>query len=77
MQILVLCFVIAAILGLFAGLTRVVITASIWFVLGIVIQSLFGSAIVGFFAAMGITVPFESIPALTAVIGVIHGFISN
>lgn len=65
--------VLAAIIGIISGLTRIVVTAAIWFVLGLFIQVCFGPIIVGFAATLGITVPLESIPALTAVIGVIHG----
>ena len=67
--------VLAAIIGIISGLTRIVVTAAIWFVLGLFIQVCFGPVIVGFAAALGITIPLESIPALTAVIGVIHGFL--
>ncbi len=77
MKLLVLCFIIAAILGIVGGLTRVVITACIWFVLGLIVQSVFGPAIVAMASAIGITIPLESIPMLTAIIGVIHGFILN
>lgn len=75
MAILYAIIVIAAIVGLIAGLTRVVVTAAIWFVIGLLIQAVFGPAIVSFFAAFGIIVPLGSIPAMTAVIGVIHGFL--
>lgn len=77
MELLIICFVIAAILGIIGGLTRIVVTACVWFVIGLVIQAVFGSVIVSFAAAIGVTIPLESIPAMTAVIGVIHGILLN
>lgn len=38
--------VLAAIIGIISGLTRIVVTAAIWFVLGLFIQVCFGPVIV-------------------------------
>lgn len=73
-SIIIIVLLIAAAIGIAAGLSKAVISGCVWFVIGLVVQALFGGLIVSLAAAVGITMAASSIPVIFALVGVVVSF---
>lgn len=73
-SIIIIVLFIAAAIGIAAGLSKAVISGCVWFVIGLVVQALFGGLIVSLAAAVGITMAASSIPVIFALVGVVVSF---
>lgn len=76
-SIIFVILLIAAVIGIMAGLSKAVISGCVWFVIGLVIKSLFGAAIVSFTGSLGISLDPSTIPAIFAIIGIIASFVNG
>lgn len=77
LKVIFVILIIGAILGLVAGMTRLVIAGCVWFVIGLGVMHFFGAAIVGFFAAFGLVVSASVIPLVFAAIGIVYSLING
>lgn len=73
-SIIIIVLLIAAAIGIAAGLSKAVISGCVWFVIGLVVQALFGGLIVSLAAAVGIAMAASSIPVIFALVGVVVSF---
>lgn len=77
LKVIFVILIIGAILGLVAGMTRLVIAGCVWFVIGLGVMHFFGAAIVGFFATLGLVVSASVIPLVFAAIGIVYSLIDG
>lgn len=73
-SIIIIVLILAAVIGIAAGLSKAVISGCVWFVGGLVVQALFGGIIVSLASAIGISLAASSIPVVFAIIGVVVSF---
>lgn len=77
LKVIFVILIIGAILGLVAGMTRLVIAGCVWFVIGLGVMYFFGAAIVGFLATLGLVVSASVIPLVFAAIGIVYSLIDG
>ena len=77
LKVIFVILIIGAILGLVAGMTRLVIAGCVWFVIGLGVMQFFGAAIVGFLATLGLVVSASVIPLVFAAIGIVYRLIDG
>lgn len=77
LKVIFVILIIGAILGLVAGMTRLVIAGCVWFVIGLGVMHFFGAAIVGLLATLGLVVSASVIPLVFAAIGIVYSLIDG
>lgn len=77
LKVIFVILIIGAILGLVAGMTRLVIAGCVWFVIGLGVMHFFGAAIVVFLATLGLVVSASVIPLVFAAIGIVYSLIDG
>lgn len=77
LKVIFVILIIGAILGLVAGMTRLVIAGCVWFVIGLGVMHFFGATIVGFLATLGLVVSASVIPLVFAAIGIVYSLIDG
>lgn len=77
LKVIFMILIIGAILGLVAGMTRLVIAGCVWFVIGLGVMHFFGTAIVGFLSTFGLVVSASVIPLVFAAIGIVYSLVKG